>query len=261
MTQKKYRKQHHNQFISQVIIYLILMALVSGSLYYVVFRSGLFTVKEIQVEGTHRISGGDIRELSGIQLGEQFYGINLAESAKAIEFHPYVREAALTRKGVSTINIVVREREEYAIIPYMGSYISLDEEKVVLNVSDGILGSNVCLITGIEFINFQTGKEAEVHNKESLHTAYQILEAAREADILDMISEINVDQSGQVKIVTFNGIDALLGYMKNPAYSVLALKEALITLHTRNMNNVIIDMRFDGHITVQEKARQEDEDD
>jgi hypothetical protein len=41
-----------------------------------------------------------------------------------------------------------------------------------------------------------------------------------------MLSEINIDQNGQMKIVTFNGIEALFGQIDNPAYSVLALERS-----------------------------------
>ncbi|WP_283408324.1 cell division protein FtsQ/DivIB [Anoxynatronum buryatiense] len=261
MTQKKYRKKKKGNPWIRMILTLVVIGLMGGTGYYFVFNSPLFTVKTIQIEGLSRLDQDAVAALSEITLGDQFYGASLKQAAEKIESHPYIRNAILTRKGFSTINIVVREREEYAIIPYMGSYIYLDQERVVLNVTDGILDSNLCLVTGIKFISFQTGDTALVQNEESLETAYQILGAAREAEILDMISEINIDETGQVKVVTFNGIEALFGYMDNPAYSVLALKEALITLHTRNMNSVIIDMRYEGHITVQDRARQEDEDD
>lgn len=139
--------------------------------------------------------------------------------------------------------------------------MTLDENKYVLKVSDGILESNICLITGIEFSTFRIGDQAQAENIESLDTAYQVLGAAREADILDMISEVNIGHNGEIKIVTFNGVEALLGFIDNPAYSVLALKEALITLHTRDMRDVLIDMRYEGHITVRHRSRQEVEDD
>jgi cell division protein FtsQ len=261
MTQKKYRKKQNSMLLIRLLVLMLFAALAGGLLYYVFFHSGFFTVKSIQVEGTNQVEEKTVMDRSGIRLGDQFFGIKLSEASKKIESHPYVRNADVYRKGWSIINIVVREREEYAIIPYMGSYITLDEEKVVLNVTDGILGSNVCLVTGIEFSSFQIGELVKVQNAASLNTVYQILGAAREAEILDMLSEINVDQNGQVKIVTFNGIEALFGQIDNPAYAVLALKEALITLHTRNMKDVIIDMRFEGHITVQDKVRQEGEDD
>ena len=237
------------------------MLTIGSLLYFLIFHSKLFRVKSLQVEGIDQIEEAVIVEMSGIDYNDQSFGFKLSDIEQSIEKHPYVQTASVRRKNFNTINIVVREREEYAIIPYMGSYVTLDENKFVLKVSDGILESNICLITGIEFSTFRIGDQAQAENIESLDTAYQVLGAAREADILDMISELNIGQNGEIKIVTFNGVEALLGFIDNPAYSVLALKEALITLHTRDMRDVIIDMRYEGHITVRHRSRQEVEDD
>jgi cell division protein FtsQ len=173
MTQKKYRKKQNSMLLIRLLVLMLFAALAGGLLYYVFFHSGFFTVKSIQVEGTNQVEEKTVMDRSGIRLGDQFFGIKLSEASKKIESHPYVRNADVYRKGWSIINIVVREREEYAIIPYMGSYITLDEEKVVLNVTDGILGSNVCLVTGIEFSSFQIGELVKVQNAASLNTVYQ----------------------------------------------------------------------------------------
>jgi cell division protein FtsQ len=259
MTQKKYRNKNSKPLIFRLAVFMTLSALFCGFIYYLFLGSSVFTIRQLHVQGNDFVSKEEVINLSRLHYGDRFFRVNLSKTKETIEKHPYIKNAELNRKGLSTINIVVREREEYAIIPYMGSYVYLDNEMVVLDVSDGTLGSNLCLVTGIEFNHFEIGKVIQVLNKASLETAYEILEAAKEADILEMISEINIDESGQIKVVTFNGIEALFGQMGNPAYSVLALKEALITLHTRNINNVIIDMRYDGHITVQDRARQEED--
>ncbi len=261
LTQKKHRKKNRSVAYAKLAFFLFVILTVSALIYFILFKSTYFVVKDIRVEGLDNINEEEIIQLSGIHYEDQLFDLKLSKIEVNIEQHPYVREAEVTRKNVKTINIVVREREEYAIIPYMGSYVTLDEEKVVLKVSDGILVNNLCLVTGIEFISFTIGDKVQAENMKSLDAAYLVLGAAKEADILDLISEINIDQNGQVKIITFNGIEALLGHLENPAYSVLALKEALITLHTRNMRDVILDMRYEGHMTVRNRSRQEVEDD
>ena len=245
----------------RLLIMFVIVIAMSSMMHYIIFRSSVFRVKSVQVEGIDQIEETVILELSQLNYNDQSFGFRISDIEKAIEKHPYVRVADVKRKKFNTINIVVREREEYAIIPYMGSYVTLDENKFVLKVSDGILESNICLITGIEFTSFNIGDQAQAENIQTLDTAFQVMKAAKEADILDIISEVNIDVLGQVKIVTFNGVEALLGYIENPAYSVLALKEALITLHTREMSDVIIDMRYEGHITVRHRSGQEAEND
>ena len=261
MTHKKYRRRNTGVWIRRLFAWLFLIGVLSGIIFYTIFISPVFQIKEMRVAGAEKLKEDEIIQLSALSYGDQFFGARLSDARNNIETHPYIREASVKRKGVSTINIVVSERQEYAIIPYMGSYIYLDQEQYVLDVTEGILSSNICLITGIDFIGFNIGQKVQPSHANHLEDAYQILAAAIEADILDILSEINVDESGQIRIMTFNGIEALMGHVDRPAYSVLALKEALITLHTRNLSDVIIDMRYEGHITVQDRARQEVEDD
>ena len=228
--------------------------------YYFVFQSSVFLVREIHVEGNDHVPVSMVIEYSQVRKGDQLFRVKPVDVAKRVTLHPYIREATVNRQGMKGVNIVVREREEYAIIPYMGLYVLLDREQYVLDVSDGLFGNHLCIVTGIEFLDFTIGQQAQVHHPQYMETVYNTLDAAREAEILDMISEINIDSSGNVRIVMFNGIEALLGKEPDPAYMVLALKEALITLHIRGMNNVILDMRYGGQIIVQERMQWEEED-
>ncbi len=260
MTQQKYRNgnKHGDSCMIKLTLFLLLITIVGGALYYVVFESRFFLIKEIEIQGLNQLSEQDIIRFSDIDLGDNLYKVRTGQIETMIEQHPYVRESQVKRKGISGIKIVIREREEYAIIPYMGSFIYLDHEQVVLRVSDGLIDENLSIVTGVEFESFRVGEPVQVKNESILESAYDILTAAQEAEMMDHISEIHITDSHDVRLITFNGIEVLMGEVDQPAYSVLALKEALITLHTRNMENVILDMRYDDHITVRPRVRQEE---
>lgn len=259
MTQQKYRKKNKRSCLITLCLILLVILVVGGGTYYIVFESSLFTVKSIEVQGLDSIDQEVIESFSRIQVGDNLFKLRTKQIEDQIEDHPYVKEANVKRKGISRINIVVRERQEYAIIPYMGSFIYLDREQVVLRVSDGVIDENLSIVTGVEFESFHIGKPVSVKNQEILDTAYEVLIAAQEAEMMDHISEIHITEAQEVRLITFNGIEVLMGKIDQPAYSVLALKEALITLHTRGMDNVILDMRYEDHITVRPRVRQEEE--
>ncbi|RQD66914.1 MAG: FtsQ-type POTRA domain-containing protein [Tindallia sp. MSAO_Bac2] len=258
MTQKKYRKEPGNSCVVRLIMMLILTGFIAGGIYYIVFESPLFIVKNIDIQGLNQIEEHEVMKYSGLKKGENLYKVRTGQAEDMIVKHPYIRESEVQRKGFSSIKIVVREREEYAIIPYMGSYIYLDKDQVVLRVSDGVLDENLSIVTGVEFESFRIGKPVQAKNQQILDSAYEILIAAQEAEMMDHISEIHITGNHEVRLITFNRIEVLMGQIEEPAYSVLALKEALITLHTRNMENVILDMRHKDHITVRPRVRQEE---
>lgn len=237
---------------------LFFITIAGGSVYYAVFESSVFIVKEIEIQGLNLVEEEDILDYSDIKIGENLYKLRTGEIETRIKEHPYVRETKVKRKGFSGIKIVIREREEYAIIPYMGSFIYLDQEQVVLRVSDGLIDESLIIVTGVEFSSFRVGDPLQVKNESILESAYDILIAAQESEMMDRISEVHIADNRDVRLITFNGIEVLMGQVDQPAYSVLALKEALVTLHTRNLENVILDMRYDDHITVRPRARQEE---
>ena len=135
----------------------------------------------------------------------------------------------------------------------MGSYIYIDEENIVLRASDSYIADDNILITGIDFKSFKIGEKIEAINNDDLDLVMDLLKVANTTMIYDMISEINIGEKNNVCIITFDGSEVLLGDVKDPAYLMVALDEMLINLYTKNIKNVIIDMRYEGYISVRDR--------
>lgn len=155
--------------------------------------------------------------------------------------------------------ITIREREKYAIIPYMGSYIYIDQDKVVLQANDSYLVEDLVLITGVEFQSFKLGEQVDIDHPESLEIALELIEAAKIISIVEMISEINIGKEDYIQLITFDGIEVLLGDTIEPAYAMLTLKEVLTNLYTRGIKNAIVDMRYEGQISIRNRESWEED--
>jgi cell division protein FtsQ len=177
---------------------------------------------------------------------------------RQIESHPYIEDVKVERKFPRTITIEVKEREEYAIIPYMGSYIYIDEQNTVLRASDSYIANDHILITGVEFKSFKLGEKIGATNSKGLKVVMDLLKAAKMTSIFDMISEINISDESNIRLTTLDGVDVLLGEGDNPVYLMVALDEILVHLYTKNIRNVVIDMRYEGNISVKDRNIWED---
>ncbi len=217
---------------------------------YYLLQSDLMNLKEIVVQGNMVIQEEELIQVSKLAMNKNIFKFNLKEIQANIKTHPYVKDTKVRRKLPRTISVEVKEREEYAIIPYMGSYIYIDDENVVLKASESYIANDHILITGVEFKSFKTGEKIDATNNKVLKSALDILAAARMTSIFDMISEINISDEKNIRLITLNGGDIWLGEGKDPAYLMVALDEILVNLYTKNIKNVIIDMRFDGNISV-----------
>ncbi len=225
---------------------------------YSILQSDLLNLKKIEVFGNVLLTEDEIIEESKLYLSRNIFQYNLLEIGDNVAKNPFVKDAEVKRKLPNSMMITVKEREKYAIIPYMGSFIYIDSSQVVLQASNEYLGEDLVLITGVEFQGFKLGDKIDINNSQLFDTALQLIEASRISSIIEMISEINIGNKDYIQLITFDGIEVLLAADTDPAYSILALKEILNNLYTRNTKDLIIDMRYKGQTFVGNRKRWEE---
>ncbi|AOY77426.1 cell division protein FtsQ/DivIB [Clostridium formicaceticum] len=225
---------------------------------YFLLQSDLLNLKKIEVQGNIILTTEEIIDTGQLFLNRNIFQYKLIDIEKNLLSHPFIKEVSLQRKLPNRIIVTVREREKYAIIPYMGSYIYIDQDKVVLQVSENYLAEDLILITGVEFQSFNLGDQVDISKEPLLDAAIELIEASKLVTIGELISEINIGQEDYIKLVTFDGIEVLIGNKTDMAYSVLALKEVLTNLYTRNIKSVIVDMRYKGQISIRNRENWEE---
>lgn len=252
---RKYRGKRRVRISS--LLFLLMFML--WGIYYLL-QSDLMNLKNIVVEGNSYVERNELINISNLIINRNIFKYRLREIEDKIGSHPYIKDVRAQRRLLSTIVIQLEEREEYAIIPYMGSYIYIDEDNIVLRAADSYMADDKILITGVEFTNFKLGEKLETNNSENFKAVMDLLRAASMTSMYNMISEINLSQKDNIRLITFNGSEVLLGEGKDPAYLMVALDEILINLYTKNIKDVIIDMRYEGNISVRDKNTEDMED-
>ena len=119
-----------------------------------VLFSPLFAVRNIRSEGTDRFSTSQLCEMIGLSTGDNLilFGKNRAE--RLLEQDPYIAHAELSAELPDTMVIKVTERKVRGYVPYMGSYLYIDEEGRVLDVQDSYFKA-LPLVRGLLFDSFQ----------------------------------------------------------------------------------------------------------
>lgn len=239
-----------------IIIFLFVSLFALWSVYYLV-QSDFFELRKILINGNSAIANEEILKLSEIEINRNILKYNMTHIENLIAAHPYIKSVEVKRKLLNTIIIDITERTEYAIIVYMGSNIYIDKEARILRIDDSYFKQALPLITSVELLDFQIGDFIEVENSNKFARALQIIEAAKTAEILYVISEISLREE-YLRIITVSGNEIMISESACPIYLMLALKEVLNKLYSNNRKNVIIDMRHEGAITVRERDIQEE---
>jgi cell division protein FtsQ len=92
--------------------------------------SAYFSVREIQVRGGDRVSGGEFVALAGLKHGMNIWKIDPAAIEKKFAKHPWVRRVLVRREFPRRVVVEVEERAPRAVIA-MGKLYYVDSDGVV----------------------------------------------------------------------------------------------------------------------------------
>ena len=174
---KKKKKRKKKRYFLRFLIFCIV---VGGILY--ALQSPLFYVRDIQVEGNRFYTPAQIIEMSGLMTGKNmFFEIKTRPARDALLETPYIRMANVKKHPMHTLLISVEERLEYAAVPDGDSYVLIDNEGMVLSISDK--QPTVPLLEGMVVQDMQPGVPLKVDQAYLLTDTLKLLKAADETDL------------------------------------------------------------------------------
>ncbi|MCG8616859.1 MAG: FtsQ-type POTRA domain-containing protein [Desulfobacterales bacterium] len=101
-----------------IIPVLTVVAMSLGVIYAhdAVVQSPFFTIKDIHIQGIHRVSREELITRSGLDQPANLFDIHLAAVERQLESHPWVARATVSRDLFTALNITIEEQEPLAIV-------------------------------------------------------------------------------------------------------------------------------------------------
>lgn len=100
---------------------------------YLFLHSSIFQINHFEVEGNKVVSRDEILALAGIKNGENIFRVDKTLTARSISVHPMIKNAEIKRKLPSTVVIKVNERKIWAVVPYQGLFLCIDNEGICID--------------------------------------------------------------------------------------------------------------------------------
>ena len=190
--------------------------------------SPIFALKNVALEGASHYNEADICRMIGLSDGDNILFFGKGKAAQTLEKDPYIADAKLSMRVPDTIVIEVKERKVRGYVPYMGSYLYIDEAGRVLDVQEACHDA-LPLVKGLEFGSFTLGEVIPVENPEALETVLYISQLIEKYELLDMVVEIDV--SNQKNIYAYvNQVQIILGNMENGDTKIRYMAEVMRTI-------------------------------
>ncbi len=195
---KKSNKKNKNKYKQKkkskklIIAIFTIIVLITGITIFAL-TTPIFNITNIEVQGNEKLEPETIISLSEIQKGENLFAIKKSKVISSIKENKYVNSVKIKRKLPDTIILSIEERKVKYQINLINSFAYIDQNGYILENST--VKAEVPVLIGFEI------NENEMLNKErlgendliKLNDMYKIMEAAKEIEIDNLITEINTE--------------------------------------------------------------------
>lgn len=221
---------------------------------HVVFRSHLFTVKEVQVEGSGSVSADEIRFLSGIRPGANLLAFRTSGASRRLESHPWIEHATVVKRFPDQVLIRVREERPAVLVEAQGCLYYMNGKGRLLDRVRPGAPLDFPMISGL---GQGVGEIRRCREGRDLQEALSLLQALQAAPSLGPVSEIHVDPSEGLSFVLEGfPVPVRVGWSEYPD-KTSRFEKALPLLASKSRATESVDLRFSGQIVVREREQDE----
>ncbi len=215
-----------------------------------------FTLRQVDVNGNHRLSSEEVVEAAEIESGMSLLTVNLTSIAERLKRHPWIRSATVYRRFPGRIILEIQERTPRAILAAEKLYYLDAQGECFTRLLPGD-STSYPLFTGIT---------PEDLNSKGLRVQETVRKGVGLLDLLDRtrhglscasVEEIRVDMDEGLTLMLSSGRELVMGFdnFENKIQRYGKLKRFL-TRRGQWSNARIIDLDFEDRALVRSrKAR------
>lgn len=227
--------------VAAMVIGLIMVALIFC--WQVVQASSIFLIESIEVMGNSQVPEDEIIRCSGLNLGQHILKAKAKEIEAELEAHPQIRQAKVHPKLPNRIMIEVVERSAVAVVPYFNNFAAVSEDGAVVRVVNNLTALKLPILTGL--LLPVTGVGERFPTTDGFHRGVQVLQALS-SDVRSQVSELNIADSRNLILYTYDNIPVYLGQGLNISRRAEALRGILDSIRVSALNGGFVDLTGDG---------------
>lgn len=133
--QKKKKRKSNIKKIFKTLLKLVIVIAIGVAIILFLFVSPVFNISEITVTGAKEITSSVYIAMSGIEVGQNIFGIDKISAVEEIIKESYVETVEINSIYPNKIEIIVTERKARYISEKNGKYFYLDKNGYILDAS------------------------------------------------------------------------------------------------------------------------------
>jgi len=180
--------------IGTVIIVLFLVALF--------LNVPIFKLKKIEVYGNSYLSYFDVINYTNLFYGENLLKINKKYIKEQLLKNSMIKDADLKIRFPDTLEITVKERNVVGAISYMGAFLIVDDDGVVIKLVNNSENLKIPIVLGIDVNKYEIGKRLEVRDTNKFDFLLWCLKEMKSNSMVEDINSVNVQNDDKILITT-----------------------------------------------------------
>jgi len=189
---KSDKHQKKNNILVELFIKIIIVIVIMVVAAVLISVSGAVNITEIIVENNKNISSEQIISFSQIQKGTNLFAISKSDVMQKVKENSYVEDVQIKRVFPNKIKLIVVEREAEYMLQLANSYVYINKQGFVLEISNNKL--NVPVIVGMttDLTNIKPNDRLNDEDLQKMNTIIKIMETAKNNDMKELITKIDV---------------------------------------------------------------------
>jgi cell division protein FtsQ len=216
------------------ILNFVLFVMIITLLYLFAFKTKFFDVKSIEVSGNKKMSYEKIVNTSTFIKGENIFRVSKKLGEESLNRLPYIKNVKIKRKLPSTMIIEVEERKEIAIVPYIGSFVYIDDDGYILSIEGKKGETQLPQIFGLELVDLEAGEN--LFDKLEGNDIRDFIVFSEQAKLLQLMKYINFSDNNNTKVQLNNDIKVAFGPLDNVKYKLSFLSKILKDIEKKDLD-------------------------
>ncbi|MDF2877087.1 MAG: FtsQ-type protein [Clostridia bacterium] len=168
----------------------------------------IWNITQIEVENSSLYSNQEIIDASMLK-NKHILSTSFKETKKSLLKLSYIKDASIKYIFPGKVVITLIEREALGYVPFMGTYLCLDESGQVIEQTSNerIL---LPVIQGLQFTEFKIGEALPIENEDNFSSSIEMINILKKYDYAEKVKSIDVYNLEQIHLYV-NNLDVIIG--------------------------------------------------
>ena len=204
--------------------------LVGLAVFITLFMLPVFDIKDIQINGLDNLTAEQVEGMLTSQKGDNIFLMNKSKSIDNIMASHYVESVKINRILPSTVAVDLKEYKLRGYVPYMGSYLYINENGLILDIQKKTT-RQLPVVEGLKFNDFTIGEILKVDNPSAFDTMVEFAKLFEKHELLADVIRVDVSDVNDIHLY-MGKIDVEFGSFDNANRKLSMLNEVLKHLDT-----------------------------